>query len=240
MMRSKLPPFIKILALFAYLWVEVALALPPAHAPAPVSSNMKKLFIPEDEVPPSDAITFLQRGTYYDGARSEIAADGLFQQAMGWGVPFTAVQYDLNTLKAADFPPGPPDDFTQTWKDGAYNFALAAHKFGQPVVDQLNAQCKNCGKTYTLLLLWGTYQGMDFDKDAVIMASCSALEITNDTNCFANFPQGCSIRPVGESIDLWDAEPKRVVVNAKSRAAIIAGIKAYSNKSHQSITVPNS
>ena len=245
MMQSKLSSFFAVLTLCLFVGFEVALALPKGNKNAlgpasSVSQNMRNVFISEDNNPPLDASTFLQRSAYFGGARSDVAADNLIQQAMGWGMAFTAVQYGLNTVKGADFVPGPPNDFTHTWKDGAYAFAFTCHKYGQGIVDDLNAKCKNCGKTYTSAIVWGTFKGMNFDKDAVMNAGCSALEITNSPDCFANFPKGCSIRAVGESVDLWNGEPKRVVVNAKSRKELIDGINNYAKATHQAITVPSS
>lgn len=227
-----------------FVLVEVALALPASKAGptgfSPVSPSLMKVIISEDDIPPPDASTFLQRGAYFGGARSTLDADGLIQQAMGWGMTFTAIQYDLNTVKGVDFIPGPPDHFTQTWKDGAYAFALTCHKYGQQTVDDLNAKCKGCGKTYTSAILWGTYKGMNFEKDSVLSAGCSALEITNSENCFADFPKSCSIRAVGEPVDLWNEKITRVVKNAKSRKEILAGIKKYSKEKNQNIAVPSS
>ncbi|PWN38297.1 uncharacterized protein FA14DRAFT_153624 [Meira miltonrushii] len=241
MMHSKLSSSFANLALFVFVLIEVALALPSSkRASNPVSSKLRSVILPEDNDPPQDASSFLQRGAYFGGARSSLDADGLIQQGMGWGMSFTAIQYDANTVKGADFIPGPPENFVKTWKDGAYAFALTCNKYGQAIADDFNAKCNNCGKTYTTAIIWGTYKGMNFDKDSVLSAGCSALEVTNSDECFANFPSGCSIRAVGQPVDLWNDSITRVVKNAKSRSEIIAGIKKYAQEKHESIAVPSS
>ena len=203
-----------------------------------VSAAMRKVIISSAEFPPNDSKNFLKQGAYYGGARSSLAADDLIQKAMSWGMGFTTIQYNSHQVKGAAFIPGPPDDFSETWNDGAYALALTCHKYGQDAVDKLNANCKNCGKTYVSAIVWGTYNGMNFDKDLILNAGCTALEVTDSEKCFTNFPNDCSIRAVGEAVDLWNQRTKRIVRNAKSRGAILAAIKEYAAKTHQKITIP--
>ncbi|PWN38295.1 uncharacterized protein FA14DRAFT_183775 [Meira miltonrushii] len=226
----------KVSLLFA-LFAEVILAS-AVNKRAPVSGSMNNVIISSMNNPPSDAQGFLKQGSFYGGARSSMEADGVIQQAMGWGMAFTTVQMPLNTVKAAEYVPGSPASFTETWQGGAYDMALTCHKYGQSIVDDLNAKCKNCGKTYTLAIVWGIFSGMNFDKDAIFSGGCSALEVTNSDSCFNNFPSGCSIRAVGESVELWNEKTTHISVNARSRSQIIAAIKKYAADKHLSVALP--
>jgi len=232
-------------SLLLILFVEVILTAPPKEDASkltfkqtPVSPSMAKVIISSMATPPFDAQGFLAQGAYYGGPRSSIAADNVLQQAMGWGMGLTTVQFPLNKLKSIEYVPGPPDDFTDKWNGGAYSMAYTCHTYGQSIVDKLNADCKNCGKTFLLGIVWGTFTGMNFDKDAIISAGCSVFEVTNNDNCFANFPSACSIRAVGQPIQLWDNVPTKISLDAKSRGQIISAIKQYASAKHQNIAVP--
>jgi hypothetical protein len=233
-----------ILALLLMALVEVCHAIPKkkgskdatASSPAiTVSSTLKSVVICDNNEPPTDPSTYLQQSQYYGGARSTLVADNLFDQGFGWGLDYTIISYDPSTT-AQDFTPGISEHFAKVWPDGAYALAFSCHKDAVGTVDNLNEQCNGtCGKTYSLALIWGTYAGMNYDKDHVLIATCSAIEITNSDDCFDNFPSGCQINAVGDTFSIWDSTIKRIAVNVKSKAAILAAIKAYSS----SISIPS-
>ncbi|PWN38296.1 uncharacterized protein FA14DRAFT_177569 [Meira miltonrushii] len=205
-----------------------------------ITPAMKKVTIDTKLWQPDQNPEFLEQAIYFGGQRNNVAADGLFQQVMGWGMGLTAVQFPTNNLRAVDYIPGSPDGYENQWKDGAYGFAYSCSKYGEPIAKSLNEGCKNCGKTYFLGLAWGTLNGMNFDRDAVMISGCSALEVVDSDDCFANFPNRCSIRAVGQPVELRTKEPTRIVINSKSRAEIIAAIKRYAAGKHQNIAVPSS
>jgi len=203
-----------------------------------ISPAMKKVTIDTVLFQPDQNPEFLQQTIFYGGERFTLAADDLFQEVFGYGFGLTTVQYPLGQLKGDDFIPGGPDGYGNYWKDGAYGMAISCQKEGESIVKKMNQDCHNCGKSYFLGATWGILKGMNFDKDAVLIAGCSVLEVVNSNNCFTNFPKSCPIRAVGHPFDLWNNVPTRIAVNSKSRAEIIAAIKKYAASKHQNIAVP--
>lgn len=205
-----------------------------------VSPAMEKVFISSQTNPPAIVTDFLDTATYYGGPRSTLAADDLIQQAFDWGLTLTTVQYDaIGTIKESEFIPGPPKNCRKSWEDGAYALAVTCNKFADSIVENLNKNCGNCGKVYTIGLVWGTFKGMDFDKDAILSAGCSALEIVNSDSCFENFPKGCSMKAVGDPVALWTEQTIRIAQNSGSKEEIVTALKMYAQEKSQNITLPS-
>ena len=81
---------------------------------------------------------------------------------------------------------------------------------------------------------------MDFDKDTILSAACSALEVTKSDACFESFPKNCSIKAVGKQIPLWSEEATRIATGSTSKEEIITAIKKYGQEKSQNITLPTS
>ncbi|PWN38294.1 uncharacterized protein FA14DRAFT_177567 [Meira miltonrushii] len=226
--------------LFLTILVQVAWASTKPKDEQTVSPSMEKVFISSQTTPPAIVTDFLDTATYYGGQRSELVADDLLQQAFDMGLTLTTVQYDaIGDIKASEFVPGPPKDFHKSWEDGAYALAITCNKFGDSIVENLNKNCDKCGKVFTLGLFWGTFKGMNFDKDAILSAGCSALEMENSDSCFQNFPKGCSLKAVGDPVSLWTEQTVRIAENSGSKEEIVAALKKYGQEKSQNITLPS-